>query len=50
MKEDDKKDKVLAQIYQHLCDCQDLAESIGDWDFMSTFENLRHQTDRKRFG
>ena len=47
---DEKKDQVLAEIYQHLCDCQDLSESIGDWDLMDTFQKMRYQIDRKRFG
>lgn len=46
-------EKTLAkyrEIYQHLCNCQDLAESIGDWDLMDTFQKMRYQIDRKRFG
>ena len=42
-------DAVLREIYQHLCDCQDLSESIGEWGLMSTFEELRHKVDRIRF-
>lgn len=47
---EEKKDQVLANIYQHLCDCQDFAESIGDWNLMDTFQNMRYQIDCKRFG
>jgi hypothetical protein len=38
------------EIYQHCCDCQDLAESVGDWSLMSTFEDLRRELNRKMFG
>lgn len=47
---EEKQDQVFAQIYQHMCNCWDLAESIGDWDLMDTFQKLCYQIDRKRFG
>ena len=42
--------ETLRKVYQHCCDCQDLAESIGDWDLFSTFENLRNELNRKMYG
>ena len=47
---EDEKDKTLAEIYQHVCDCQDLSESIGDWNLMDVFQKLRILIDRERFG
>ena len=46
----DKKEEALREMYQHCCICQDLAESIGDWDLFSTFEKLRRELDCKMFG
>ena len=45
----DSEEEVLRNIYQHLCDCQDLSESIGQWGLYDTFENLRREVDRIRF-
>ena len=47
---EEKKDQVMAEIYQHLCDCQDLSVSIGEWDLMYTFKKMRYQIDHKRLG
>lgn len=41
--------EVYSEIYQHLCDCQDLAEEIGDFNLMSQFEDMRHTVDMARF-
>ena len=37
------------EIYQLCCNCQDLAESVGDWSLMDTFENLRNELNRKMY-
>ncbi len=42
--------ETLRKVYQHLCDCQDLAESVGEWDLFSIFENLRKELNRKMYG
>ena len=47
---DDKTYTALRAIYQHCCDCQDLAESVGDFQLMGTFEDLRKELNRKMFG
>ena len=46
----ENKMNTLRSIYQHLCDCQDLAESIGEWSLFSTFENLRDTLNNKMYG
>ena len=47
---ENKNYNALRTIYQHCCDCQDLAESIEDWTLMRTFENLRRELNNKMFG
>jgi len=47
---DEKTYTALQSIYQHCCNCQDLAESVGDFQLMDTFENLRRELNRKMFG
>lgn len=47
---DEKTLTKYREIYQHCCNCQDLAESVGDWTLMDTFESLRSQLNRKMFG
>lgn len=47
---EDKTYVALRAIYQHCCECQDLAEEVGDFQLMDTFENLRKQLNRKMFG
>ena len=50
MEMDDKTYKVFRTMYQHLCDCQDLAESVGDFTLMRDFENFRHKLDNIMYG
>lgn len=47
---ENKTHDALRAIYQYCCDCQDLAESVGDWTLMETFENLRRELNCKMFG
>lgn len=43
------RDAVLGEIYQHMCDCQDLAEEIGEFGLMDKMEEMRHYIDTLRF-
>ena len=47
---DEKTLTKYRAIYQHCCNCQDLAEEVGDFQLMDTFESLRRQLNRKMFG
>ena len=46
---DENKLEKLREIYQHCCDCQDLAEAAGDWELFNTFESLRNTLNRKMY-
>lgn len=45
----EKNLELYRQMYQHCCDCQDLAESAGDWELFHTFEDLRNKLNRKMY-
>lgn len=45
----DKAFEKLQEIYQHLCNCQDLAEDSGDWELINTFKNLRNVLNNKMY-
>lgn len=47
---DEKTLTKYRAIYQHCCNCQDLAEEVGDFQLMDTFEKLRRELNHKMFG
>jgi len=42
--------EVFRKIYQHCCDCQDLAESVGNWKFVDEFEIMRTKLNTEMYG
>ena len=42
--------EIFRKIYQHCCDCQDLAESVGNWKFMDEFKEMRNKLNREMYG
>ena len=46
---DEKNFSKYREIYQHCCNCQDLAEEVGDWELFQTFEDLRNKLNSKMY-